>query len=329
MNILITGAAGGIGSTLAFYLSNKKHNIFLIDNFNNGYKENLTINGKTFGTFYEKDICCKNLSKDLNNSYDCIIHLAAITSLPDCEKNVQKTIDTNVTGTSNILECARIWGVPHVIFASTSAVYENNIEPVFTEDLTVKPNLWYSLSKKMGEDLCNSYQKNYNLKITTLRFFNVFGPRQDIHRKNPPLLNYLVKQLKSNTQPILHSDGNQQRDYIYINDVISLIEICLEKQPNDLFNVCSSSLLSVKDIVECVYDVFPIKKSPIYRSATMLWDSHPQLFETHYPLNKNIVEKEANKFSLGSYKKAYNILNWKPNTDLKTLIKNVVKEIKI
>ena len=105
----------------------------------------------------------------------------------------------NVNGTLNILNCARKWNVPHVIFASTSAVYENNKESIFSENLEINPRLLYSLSKKMGEEICESYRTNYDMKITTLRFFNVFGPRQDIHRKNPPLLNYLVREVKEET----------------------------------------------------------------------------------------------------------------------------------
>ena len=94
------------------------------------------------------------------------------------------------------------------------------------------------------------------MKITTLRFFNVFGPRQDIHRKNPPLLNYLVREVKGGNAPVLHSDGKQQRDYIHVDDVVRLVDICLDKKPNDTFNVCTGTLISVNQIVEYVCDVF-------------------------------------------------------------------------
>ena len=206
MKILLTGAAGGIGSTLGYYLSSKGHHLTLIDNLRNGYLENLSIDEKQFGQFYKLDICDPNILNLLDGDYDCIIHLAAITALPDCETNAVDTMNINVSGTINILECARRWAVPHIIFASTSAVYENNKEEVFTESLEINPRLWYSLSKKMAEEVCESYRTNYNMKITTLRFFNVFGPRQDIHRKNPPLLNYLVREIKKGNIPILHSD---------------------------------------------------------------------------------------------------------------------------
>lgn len=329
MKILLTGAAGGIGSTLGYYLFEKGHNLTLVDNLRNGYLENLKIDNKTFGDFYNQDICDPKLSDKLIGEYDCIIHLAAITALPDCEVNSVDAINVNVAGTMNILECARKWNVPHVIFASTSAIYENNKEKLFTENLDVNPRLWYSLSKKMAEEICESYRINYDMTITTLRFFNVFGPRQDIHRKNPPLLNYLVREIKKGNQPILHSNGEQARDYIHVDDVVKLIDICLDKQPNDIFNVCTGTLLSVNQIVQYVSEKFKSTIQPTYREATRLWDTYPELFSGHYPLDKEIVAKETNKYSRGSYQKAKELLGWEPNTDLETLVKQVATEIEL
>ena len=329
MRILLTGAAGGIGSTLGYYLFKKGYELTLVDNLRNGYGENLLIDGNPFGDFYNQDICDPQLADKLLDCYDCIIHLAAITALPDCESNVSDTININVAGTTNVMECARKWNVPHVIFASTSAIYENNKEKVFVENLDVNPRLWYSLSKKMAEEVCESYRINYGMNITTLRFFNVFGPRQDIHRKNPPLLNYLVREIKQGKQPVLHSTGEQARDYIHVDDVVKLIDLCLEKKPNDTFNVCTGSLLSVNQIVKYVRETFDSSIKPIYREASKLWDTYPDLFSGDYPLDKEIVEKETNKYSKGSYQKAKELLGWEPNTDLESLIKKVATEINL
>lgn len=329
MKILLTGAAGGIGSTLGYYLYKKGHTLTLIDNLRNGYEENLTINGETFGKFYNLSICNRDLVELVRDDYDCIIHLAAITALPDCEINAVETIDVNVAGTINVLECARKWNVPHVIFSSTSAVYENNKEKLFTENLDINPRLWYSLSKKMAEEVCESYRINYDMSITTLRFFNVFGPRQDIHRKHPPLINYIVRELRNNNPPILHSDGQQKRDYVHVDDVVRLIDICLEQKPDDTFNVCSGTLISVNEIVDCIRELFESDIEPVYRDASKLWDNYPELFDGPYSLSKEIVAKETNKYSRGSYEKAKELLDWEPNTDIKSLIKKVVEEISL
>ena len=329
MKILLTGAAGGIGSTLGYYLYKKGYTLTLVDNLRNGYEKNLTINGESFGKFYNLSICNRDFIELVRDDYDCIIHLAAITALPDCEINPVETMNVNVSGTMNILECARAWNVPHVIFSSTSAVYESNKERIFTEDLDITPHLWYSLSKKMAEEICESYRINYDMTITTLRFFNVFGPRQDIHRNHPPLINYIVRELKNNNVPILHSDGEQRRDYIHVDDVVKLIDICLEKKPNDTFNVCTGTLISVNEIVNYICQIFNSNIEPTYRDASKLWDNYPQLFDGPRPLSKEIVAKETNKYSRGSYEKAKQILNWEPNTDIKSLIKKVVEEISL
>jgi nucleoside-diphosphate-sugar epimerase len=301
------------------------HQLVLIDNLRNGYRENIIDES----CFVQMNICEKDLPMALkNDSYDCIIHLAAVTALPDCETNVQECLRINVEGTANVLETARTLNIPHVIFASTSAVYENNTEYEFTEELDINPRLWYSLSKKMAEEICHSYYQNYGVNTTILRFFNVFGPKQDIHRKNPPLLNYLVREFRANRTPILHSSGEQLRDYVYVDDVIKIINCCLEKKPIGIFNVCSGQVLSVKQIVSCVKDALNSTIEPIFREADKLWDTYPSLFSGSYPLKREVVKKETNKYSRGSYEKAQRILGWTPNTNLEDLIKQVTLEIK-
>ena len=181
----------------------------------------------------------------------------------------------------------------------------------------------------MAEEICESYRINYNMCITTLRFFNVFGPRQDIHRKSPPLINYIVRELKNNNVPILHSNGEQKRDYVHVDDVVKLIDLCLAKKPDDTFNVCTGTLISVNKIVNCICELFETDIEPVYRDASKLWDNYPELFDEPYALSKDIVAKETNKYSRGSYEKAKELLGWEPNTDIESLIKKVVEEISV
>ena len=329
MKILITGAAGQIGSGLAKLLLEKGHKLTLCDNLRNGYITNLKLNGELIAPFYKVDIATKELSDWCGDQYDAVIHLAAITSLPDCEINPLETLRINVTGTANVLEFARKYNVPHVIFASTSAVYENTDSDVFTEDLEINPRLYYSLSKKMAEEVVESYRENYGLKITTLRFFNVFGPDGDQTRPNPPLLNFVVRELQKGVAPVLSGDGEQVRDFIWVNDVVSMLELCLEKQPNDTFNVCTGVTVSVNQVSTWVAQALGMEHLGLaYKPAQELWSRYPQMFEGEYPLNKEIVAKETTRYSKGSYQKAKELLGWEPNTDIESLVKKVALQLK-
>lgn len=329
MKILITGAAGQIGSGLSKLLVERGHKLTLCDNLRNGYISNLKINGDLIAPFIEVDVATEKFFELCGGEYDCIIHLAAITSLPDCEINPTETLRINVSGTANVLEFAREYNIPHVIFASTSAVYENNKVDVFTEDLDISPELYYSLSKKMAEELVQSYRKNYGMNITVLRFFNVFGPDGDQTRPHPPLLNFVVRELKKGVAPELSGDGEQVRDFIWVNDVVSMLELCLDKQPNDVFNVCTGITVSVNQIANWVAEALDMTHLGLtYKPAKELWSRYPKMFDGKYPLNKDVVAKETVKYSRGSYQKAKEILGWEPNTDIEFLVKKVASQLK-
>ena len=328
MKILITGAAGQIGSGLAKRIYDK-HELTLVDNLRNGYIDHLKDDkDDLIAPFYNIDVSTAELFS-CSDSYDAIIHLAAISSLPDCETNPLETLHCNVSATANVLDFARKMNVPHVIFSSTSAIYENCDTDVFTEDLEVNPRLYYSLSKKMCEELIESYRENYGSKVTILRFFNVFGPDGDQTRSNPPLLNFVYRELSKDKVPVLSGDGEQVRDFICIDDVVSMIDLCLEKQPNDVFNVCTGKAVSVNQISRWVAEALGKEDIGLdHKPAGELWDTYPDLFEGKYGLNKDIVAKETTRYSKGSYQKAKDILGWEPRTDIENLVKEVTLRIK-
>ena len=329
MKILITGAAGQIGSGLSKLLIENGHDLTLVDNLRNGYLENLKDDAnEVIAPFYEVDITSGEFFLQCGDQYDVIIHLAAITSLPDCESNPLETLRINVSGTANVLEFAREFNVPHVIFASTSAIYENNDTDVFTEDLEVNPRLYYPLSKKMSEELIQSYRENYGMTVTILRFFNVFGPDGDQTRPNPPLLNLVWRELSSDRSPMISGDGEQVRDFIWVRDVVRMLELCMIKQPNDVFNVCSGKIVSVNQISQWVAEA--LGKEHIgtnHKPANELWSEYPEIFQGSYPLNKSLVAKETTRYSKGSFEKAERILGWRPHTDMESLVKKVTLEI--
>ena len=184
MNILITGGSGFIGSHLSEkLLINAENKLFLLDNLLTGSAKNIEHLDKDKVVLIEHDV---QDHIEIDEQIDYVFHFAGIAPLPDCQSNPYDAIDTNVAGTVNILDAARFNGVKRVIFSSTSAIYENNTNFPCTEDDEVSPYLVYSSSKLQSEMLCKTYAKTYGLDVVMLRFFNVYGPHQDVMRKQPP-----------------------------------------------------------------------------------------------------------------------------------------------
>jgi nucleoside-diphosphate-sugar epimerase len=327
---MITGGAGGIGSTLALLLTKRGHKVNAVDNFNNGYMENLIEDGKQICDVTPLDIRETQQLVELIDfdKTDVIIHLAALTSLPECESDPAECLSVNVAGTASVLHAARLRN-KKVIVASTSAIYERNdkVDAPFTEYIEVNPRLMYPLSKKMMEDLIQSYIKNYDMDITTLRFFNVFGPRQDIHRKSPPLINFIVREIAANRPITFFSNGEQQRDYIHVDDVVSMIEACIGNPTakQQTFNLCTGTLTSVKDIIGYAEKAFEMKLEHNFEQPKEYWSNYSILKEGK-PLKDSVLEHEVNKFSLGSRIKAEKLLSWKPNLHIEELMIDTMRK---
>lgn len=321
MNILITGGAGFIGSNLGLFLHKRGHTISLLDNLSFGYKENIFGYSQKLPprlSFIKMDVRDPDVNKILG-SIDIIYHFAAISSLPECQNNPKEAFDVNVAGTAHVLESARRHNIKRVIFSSTAGVYENEQTFPTPEDTNLSPTLIYSLSKNHAEDVCRSYQQLYGMDIIILRFFNVYGPHMDSKRANPPIIGYIIKCLHKKQQPILHSDGNQKRDMIYIDDVVRLCDLVLtsKKAKNQTFNVGFGKAYSIKEIYKKISTLLKCEKIfPRFQPANSLWNNYPLLFEGTYPFRTNFLENEVNKYTEASIRKASQILGWIPEINL-------------
>lgn len=327
MNFLITGAAGGIGSLLSQRLQKLGHSTVLVDSLRNGFLQNLRLLNVDLGDFHNLDIRNIHTIQGKYKKIDAVFHLAAISSLSDCEMNKSECISINVEGTVCMLEFARKNECEKFIFVSSSAVYENNREEILTEELLVKPRLFYSNSKKMAEEACVSFTENYGLPTVIPRLFNVVGPYQDLRRINPPLVNYIVREYMNNRIPILHSNGKQVRDYISVHDVIDFLCIAATKSNTGIYNICSEKLFSVRQIIEIIQKTINTETQPIYRDGKHLWDENALLFEGHYSLKREIVARETEKFVRGSNKKAKSDFGWEPKRDFKNELELTVRQI--
>jgi UDP-glucose 4-epimerase len=315
--IVVTGGAGFIGSQLSKSFVDEGHDVLLLDNMSYGYLDNLVIDGKTFGRFLGVDICSPDLGKHFEGA-DCVFHFAGISALPVCQERPQYAMQVNVGGTANVLEAARLAGVRRVIFASTGAIYENNTDFPTKESDPVYPALTYAVSKYQAEQLCNSYGALYGMEIVILRYFNVYGPHQDFMRLSPPLMSYLIRELLADRQPVLHSDGTQERDCIYVDDVNRLNRLCMEhpRAPGQIFNVGSGVATSVRKVYEIIARAMSSRIEPAYRPATKFWDAYPKLFESRYPLKPEVIEREVRKHSLADATKSREMLGWRAEVSI-------------
>jgi nucleoside-diphosphate-sugar epimerase len=309
--IVITGGAGFIGSQLGKSFVDEGHEVVLIDNMAYGYLDNLVVDGKTFGRFVGLDVRSPELARHFDKA-DCVFHFAGISALPTCQERPHYAIDVNVGGTASVLEAARIAGVRRVVFASTGAVYENNTKFPQAEGDPVSPRLIYASSKYQAEQLCHSFGELYGMEVVITRYFNVYGPHMDFMRTSPPLMSYLIRELLHDRQPVLHSDGTQKRDCIFVDDVNRLNKLCMThpRAPGGTFNVGSGVDTSVREIFAILAKAMNKAIEPVYRSSEHFWDAYPTLFAGSHPLDRAVLDREVRKYTLADTTNTKERLGW-------------------
>lgn len=258
MNILVTGAAGFIGSHVCEYFIKQKHSVVGIDNFDPFYSrkiknlnlEQLLLN-KNF-QFYETDIRDKEALNSIfsSNKIEVVIHLAAKAGVRPSIESISEYYDVNVNGTVNLLESMKTFGIMKMLFASSSSIYGNNAKVPFSEnDRVDNPISPYASTKKSGELLCHVYSHLYNFDITCLRFFTVFGPRQ-----RPDLaIHKFTKLIDEGLALPFYGDGNTSRDYTYIDDIVNGISCALNSIGGyRIYNLGESRVINLKNLVETI-----------------------------------------------------------------------------
>ena len=258
MNILITGAAGFIGSHASEKFLAAGHTVFGIDNFDPFYSRNFknrnmeNLIGKDRFSFYEGDILDTAFLDNLFNSnkIELVIHLAAKAGVRPSMDHIHEYYQTNVTGTVNLLECMRLKGVRKMLFASSSSIYGNNTKTPFAEtDPVDHPISPYASTKKSCELLCHVYSHLYGFDITCLRFFTVFGPRQ-----RPDLAIHKFTRLIEKGSPIpFFGDGSTARDYTYVSDITDGIYCAFEKVKGfNTYNLGESRVVLLRDLIKVI-----------------------------------------------------------------------------
>lgn len=318
MKLLITGAAGFVASSLIDFFNKYNPTISItgIDNFSYGYKERLK--GLNLN-FKEIDIKDFTESEKYINNYDAVIHCAAIAPLPDNEIDPPKSYENNVVNTMRIADyCTRI-GCKKLIFFSSGAIYENDVKFPSEENIHHQTSLVYPTSKMCAEHALKAYSESYLLNTYSLRLFNLYGPRQDYFRKQPPLIGYLLSCILSDQAAILFSSGEQRRDYIYIEDVYKIVNEIISRDDSCYYtalNIGSGITYSVNEIVDFLKKISNKDLRIIRKEAKTYWDKYPDLFNKELPLNKNLIDKEVLKYSEADITKLKNVLSFEPVTSI-------------
>lgn len=254
-HVVVTGGAGFIGSHLAEALA-RERTVRVVDNFATSRRENLE--GLDVDLLDGSILDSGFLEKALDGC-EAVFHQAAIPRVPRSVEFPRESHDANATGTLNVLEAARATGVGRVIYASSSSVYGDTPTLPQHEQMPVSPRSPYAASKLAGESYCRAYTASYGLPTVSLRYFNVFGPRQDPASKYGAAPPNFASRLLAGQRPLIYGDGEQTRGFSYVGDVVAA-NLAAWKAPADrvagrAFNVSSAERHSVLRLFEVLRDL--------------------------------------------------------------------------
>lgn len=231
MKYLVTGGAGFIGSHIADALVEAGHAVTVLDNLSSGHKENLSRVWSRIA-FIEGDVRDSDICLKASAGCDGIFHEAALVSVADSVERPRDNHEINLTGTLNVLEGARVNHVKRMVFASSAAVYGDDRELPKCEDMLPDPQTPYATAKITGEYYLRTYAKLYGLEGVALRYFNVFGPRQDPSSPYSGVISIFATRVRQGLPVTVFGDGAQTRDFVHVRDVVmaNLFAMGIERQ---------------------------------------------------------------------------------------------------
>lgn len=262
---LVTGAAGFIGSHLVDGLLDRGYQVTGLDNLSTGSLENLAQASKNDQfTLVEGDIQNQDTVERVIQGVDAVFHLAAYTSVPGSFEQLANVSALNCTGTANVLESAAAADINSVVIASSAAVYGSDAPVPVDEQSTPAPESPYAASKLYCEQLGQQLAESAGMDVVSLRFFNVYGPRQDPNGDYAAVIPAFIDRMADGQPPIIFGDGEQTRDFVYVKDVVKASVAAAEASKTGVFNVGYGERVSVNDLVAALNDSFKIEYEPIY-----------------------------------------------------------------
>lgn len=269
--ILVTGAAGFIGSKVSEFLLHKGYKVLGVDNFYKNYNRDIKkfhirhLVGNPNFIFLENNILdpsIKILIEGLN--IECVIHLADIPGVTTCnEVNFDEYIRYNIISTQRILEAIKNKGVKKLIYSSSSTVYGNKGNIPMSEVLNPKPISLYGVTKLAGETLSTYYGHAYGIDINILRFFTTYGP----HQRPDMAFHKFIKNILTDKEIVVYGDGSQRRDFVYVDDVAEIITHLVERElADEIINIGGGDSLSVNESIGILEKLLNKKAKIIYKS---------------------------------------------------------------
>jgi UDP-glucose 4-epimerase len=261
--VLVTGGAGFIGSHLVEALVKSKHDVTVFDNLSSGKQSNLA-SVKDKITFIKGDITDSSALKKAVQKQEYVFHLAANASVPYSVEHPLETHEVNATGTLNVLLAAKEAKVKRVIYSSSAAVYGDEPSLPKTENSPLRPQTPYASQKLAGEQYTIIFSKIYGIETVALRYFNVYGPRQDPKSPYSGVITKFVTLLKSQQQPTIFGDGMQTRDFVYVSDVVqaNLRAMTAANAVGKVFNIATGVQVSIKEMLAHLNEILGVKIQP-------------------------------------------------------------------
>ena len=254
MDYLVTGGAGFIGSNIVRHLVAQGKSVRVLDNLASGRMTNIQdLLGKIH--FIEGDIRNPETARTAANGVTNVLHLAA---MPSVQRSVQDPVmadQVNIGGTLNMLVAARDAGVRRFVFSSSSSVYGDTPELPKREDMLPMPLSPYAVQKLAGEHYCRIFRGLYGLPAYVLRYFNVFGPRQNPKSQYAAVIPLFIQAIGRNKPPTIHGDGEQTRDFTFVEDVVRANLCCCEAPESaagDVYNVACGTRISINELAETI-----------------------------------------------------------------------------
>jgi UDP-glucose 4-epimerase len=262
MKYVVTGGAGFIGSHIAESLAGE-HEVVILDDFSSGKQKNLHGFSKSVRVIHGS-ISDPAILNTAFEGADGIFHHAAIASVAKSVDDPLSTNDTNITGTLNVLLAARDCGVKKVVFASSSALYGD--DPTLPKREDMPPHLLspYAVSKLTGEHYCKVFSDLYGVKTVSLRYFNVYGPRQDPSSDYAAVIPKFIARLLNNERPVIFGDGKQTRDFVFVRDVVRANLLAMESPVTGIFNIGSGQRLDLNSLSKTLSEVMKVDLAPVY-----------------------------------------------------------------